>query len=473
MQNSSKRHIDVWEECLRIIQQNITPQQYETWFKPIRPVSLSDCIITLEVPTDYFRLYLEEAFIDILSKTLKRVIGPGAKLKYVYAPVQGQQKMVIDGTPGAPAENNPVPITTVSPSANTGPLVFPGVKKMKIDPRLNPYYRFSTMIEGECNKLGISAGVDISDKPGKTPFNPLFIFGGSGLGKTHLAQAIGNAIKEKYQECVVFYVTSSEFQSRYVDATTVNNNLTAFLSFFMKIDVLIMDDIQDLKGHGTQNAFFNIFNYLHQHGRQLIFTSDSPAKDLANFEERLLSRFKWGLSVELKRPDYNTRLEMLRARSQREGLIIPDEVLRHIALKVTGNFRELEGVLISLMATSTFTHRDCSIELADQVLEHIVKEEKSELTIDKVQGAVCEYFNISRADLVSGSRKRAIVQARQISMFLCRNMIPNCSLSSIGAQTGGKDHSTVLHSCSTVSDLMSTDRVFKNYVEELQRLLQP
>ncbi|MGM9753618.1 MAG: chromosomal replication initiator protein DnaA [Candidatus Cryptobacteroides sp.] len=469
----NEKHLQVWENCLRIIEQNILPEQFQTWFKPVRPVSLIDSTITIEVPSDYFRLYLDTAFIDIIKRTLRRVIGADARLKYRVAPVQGQPSMTVNAAAGGVSTNNAIAISAAAPSGNTGPLVFPTVKKIQIDPRLNPAYRFATLVEGECNKLGISAGMDISDKPGKTPFNPLFIFGGPGLGKTHLAQAIGNAIKDKYQDCTVLYVTGSEFKNQYIEATVVRNKLNEFLAFYMKIDVLIVDDIQDLHGQGNQSAFFSIFNHLHQHSKQLILTSDRPPKDLEDFEERLLSRFKWGLSVELGHPDYETRLAMLRARSQREGLLVDDEVLRYLAANIKSNFRELEGALVSMMAHATLTHRDCTVELASQVVETLICEQKNELTIDMVQKAVCDYFKISHDDLVSGSRKRQIVQARQISMYLCRTLIDNCPLALIGRETGGKDHSTVLHSCNTVNDLMSTDRNFKRYVDELQGILCP
>jgi chromosomal replication initiator protein len=472
MQDTARHSNNVWEDCLRIIENNILPVQYETWFKPIRFVSLAGDVLTLEVPTEYYRSFIEENFIDLLSRTLKRVIGEGARLRYRIAPVQGQPSVVVDGTAGPKVTNSPVPFSTLKPGGSTGPLVYPGLKRLQIDPRLNPDYRFSTLVEGECNKLGILTGMEISDNPGNTPYNPLFIFGGCGLGKTHLAQAIGNAIKEKNPECTVLYVTGTEFKTKYMDATQ-RNILTEFLSFYMKIDVLIVDDIQDMRGQGNQSAFFSIFNHLHLHNRQLILTSDRAPKELENFEERLLSRFKWGLSVELKHPDYNTRLSMLQSKCEREGLMISDDVLRYIAMNIRSNFRELEGALISLMAYSTFTHRDCSIEMAASVLENIVSEEKNDLTIEKVQAAVCEYFHITKEDLLSTSRKRQLVQARQISMYLCRNLIPNCSLSAIGAKTGGKDHSTVMHSCNNVSDLMSTDRMFKSYVTELEGILQP
>ena len=287
------------------------------------------------------------------------------------------------------------------------------------------------------------------------------------------AQAIGLAIKEKFPEKVVLYVTGNEFKTQYMDAVNVKNRLTDFLAFYMKIEVLIVDDIQDLIGQGSQNAFFNVFNHLHQSGKQLIFTSDRAPVDLQNFEERLLSRFKWGLSVELKRPDYQTRLAMLKSRSFREGVSIDDAVLEYLATRIKSNFRELEGALISLIAHATLTRQEVTVELAQNITDKIVGEEKSDLTIDKVQSVVCEYFNITREALLSKTRKRQIVQARQIAMYISRNHIENCSLSTIGMELGGKDHATVLHACTTVSDLMSTDRTFKQYITDIEKMLVP
>ena len=281
---------------------------------------MEDSTLTVEVPTDFFREYLEGAFLDIIKKTLRRVIGADARLIYRVRPVKSQQPMQYPASNSLEPSNRPVSINTYNPSGNPSPFVYPGLQKLNIKPRLNPVYCFENLIEGECNKMGITAGLNISSAPGNTPFNPLFLFASSGLGKTHIAQAIGLAIKEKFPEKVVLYVTGNEFKTQYMDAVNVKNKLTDFLAFYMKIEVLIVDDIQDLIGQGSQNAFFNVFNHLHQSGKQLIFTSDRAPVDLQNFEERLLSRFKWGLSVELKRPDYQTRLAMLKSRSFREGV---------------------------------------------------------------------------------------------------------------------------------------------------------
>jgi len=465
-----ERHIAVWNNCLQIIANNIDPQKFNTWFKPIRPVSLVDSTLTVEVPSDFFRDYIEGAYLDLLKLTIKRAIGAGAQLHYMVRPVQEEKPMIYPASQGLPPTNKTVAINTYQSSGSPSPIVFPGVQRVKIDPRLNPVYCFANLVEGECNKLGVHAGENISLSPGKTPFNPLFIFGGPGLGKTHLIQATGIAIKEKFPELVVLYVTGNEFKTQYMDAVK-GNRLVDFMAFYMKIDVLLVDDIHELLGQGSQNAFFNVFNHLHQSGKQLIFTSDRAPADLQNFEERLLSRFKWGLSVELSRPDYDTRLEMLKARAFREGVPVDEEVLAFLASRIKTNFRELEGSLISLIANATLAHKEITVSLAESITGKIVGEQPSDVSIDLIVDTVCEYFNVTRDILLSKSRKRQIVQARQIAMYECRNLIPNCSLSTIGAELGGKDHATVLHACTTVQDLMSTDKAFRQYVTDIESMV--
>ena len=466
------RHISVWNHFLKMVADIVEPQKFANWFTKVKPVSLVESTLTVEVPSDFVREYLETFYLDVIKKTLKRVIGADARLIYLVRPVSNQPAIAVPAAAGMPPVNREVNIT-VPPVGNPGPFVYPGLQKVRINPNLNPVYCFANFIVGECNKMGYTAGSAISSAPGKTSFNPLFIFGGPGLGKTHLAQAIGIAVHEKFPELVVRYLNGHEFKMQYVDAVTVRNKLNDFLALYKKIDVLIVDDIQDLQSPGAQNAFFSIFNYLHQSGKQLIFTSDRPPVELQNFEERLLSRFKWGLSVELQHPDYNTRLQMLQSLCKREGVSMGQEVLEFLASRIKTNFRELEGAFLSVMAYATANHAENSVELAASITEKIVSNPVRELNISRVQSSVCDYFKITTEDLISKSRKRQIVQARQIAMYLCRTLLPNCSLSTIGAQTGGKDHATVLHSCNIVSDMMSTDRVFKKYVTDLESMLLP
>jgi len=471
--SQSATHIEIWQECLGHIRRIIGEQPAKTWFEPIVPVSLVESKLTLEVPSDFVRQYIEESYIDVVSMVLRKVIGEDAKLAYNVRILKNQPVISVPAQPAIAPVNQPVQVGSFQPSANPGPFVYPGLHRVQINPRLNPVYSFGNFVVGDCNRIGVTAGETIGMAPGKNSFNPLFIFGGPGLGKTHLAQAIGLEVKRQHPELVVLYVSGHEFKIQFMNATSGKNMLADFIAYYMKIDVLIVDDIQELHGPGSQNAFFNVFNYLHQNGKQLVITSDRPAVELQNFEERLVSRFKWGLSIQLTAPDYKTRLAMLRSRSAREGIEIGEEALEYIATRVHSNFRELEGVLISVMAHSTVEHDKPIVQIAAEITDKIVSDTQRELNIEHVKNTVCEYFNISHEDIISSSRKRQIVQARQIAMYLSRNLISNCSLATIGAEIGGKDHATVLHSCTTVQDLMSTDKVYRKYVSDLEAILSP
>lgn len=468
---SGGAQIMIWDRCLKVIGNIVNRKAFDTWFKPVKPVAFEKGELTVEVPSEFFREYLEDFYLDVLNKTVRKEIGADARLIFKVRPVRVQPAMTYPAAHCNTPENKPIMVPSYARNGSPNPFVIPGLQRVKVNTQLNPNYCFGNLVEGECNKMGITAGESISQYPGKTAFNPLFLFGGPGLGKTHIAQAIGIAIKEKFPELVVLYVPANRFKTQYMDAV-VNNKLTDFMAFYMKMDALIIDDIQDMSSPGTQNAFFQIFNHLHQSGKQLIFTSDRAPVDLQNFEERLLSRLKWGLSVELQRPDFATRLSMLKARSFREGVKLSDDVLIFLATRITSNFRELEGALVSLLANATFAHREITVEMAEKITDKIVGEQKNDITIDKVQKVVCQYFNITRDSLLSKTRKRQIVQARQIAMYMSRNHI-NCSLSTIGSETGGKDHATVLHACTTVQDLMSIDKTFKQYVTDIEKMLVP
>lgn len=466
-----EKHIEIWNSCLSIISSNIEPQQYKIWFDPIKPVSLVDSSLTVEVPSQFFCEYLEESYLELIKATLKRVLGNDAKLFFRIYPVEGRKAITYSSSEGIARSNKPIAVGSFNNNVNPGAFVYPGLQPIRIETNLNPEYNFRTMVEGNCNKLALSAAKHIATSPGNNPYNPLFIFGGSGVGKTHLAQAIGNAVKEKLPEKIVLYVNGNDFKLQYMEAVNDLNKLPEFLSFYMKIDVLIIDDVHDLRGQGSQKALFTIFNHFHQNGKQLVFTSDRTPAELHNFEERLLSRFKWGLSVELQRPDYATRLEMLRMKSLANGVNLEEDVLEFLAAKIKSNFRELEGTLMSLIAHATLLHQDVTLELARKVTDNLVDENSNEFTLETVQNTVCRYFNITREELVAKSRKRQIVQARQIAMYLSRNLLSNCSLATIGAEIGGKDHATVLHSCNTVQDLIATDKIFRKYVSDLESIL--
>ncbi len=468
---SPSPHKIVWNNCLSIIRDNIQPSGFSTWFEPIVPLKLSDNVLTIEVPSHFFREYIEEHYIDLLGHCLRKELGSTAKLEYsvkvdscskgVPVPHQGQGQF----------QNKAIPFSRANREEVASPYVIPGIRQVKIDPQLNAAYSFDNFVEGSCNRLARTAGLSIAEKPGG-PFNPLFIYGGSGLGKTHLAQAIGIEIKKRMPEKVVLYVSANLFQIQFMDAVNIKNKLTDFMHFYQMIDVLIIDDVQEFAGKpGTQNAYFNIFNHLHQSGKQLILTSDRAPVELKDLDDRLLSRFKWGLSAELLAPDYATRLAILEKKCYNEGVEVPKEVLEFIAEQVTTNVREIEGTFCSLLAQSTFNKQPVTLQLAQVITDRLVSSVTREISVQDIQKTVCHYFGITQDNLLSKTRKREICQARQIAMYLSRNLTKN-SLSSIGSMIGGKDHATVLHSYNTVCNLMDTDRMFRQYVTDIEKRLK-
>ena len=466
-----EKHIIVWNNCLKVIGDIIQPASFRTWFEPIIPIKLCDNVLTIEVPSNFFREYLEEHFIDLVSKCLRRELGSFAKLEYSVRVTSSGGSITMPQQVKQVPKNREVSLGSSSADI-ANPFVIPGVQQLQIESQLNPSYCFDHYIEGTCNRLARSAGLNIAENPGKTAFNPLFIYGASGLGKTHLAQAIGILVKELFPNKIVLYVNANRFQTQYMDAVTIKNKLTDFMHFYQMIDVLIIDDVQEFAGKsGTQNAFFHIFNHLHQSGKQLILTSDKAPVELKELEQRLLSRFKWGLSAELAQPDFATRVAILKAKSYNDGIELSEEIVNYIASKVTTNVREIEGALISLLAQATLNKKPITMQLAESMTEKLVSVSHTDISVNEIQKEVCSYFGLQPGEILSKTRKREIVQARQIAMYLSRNLTKT-SLASIGAHIGGKDHATVLHAYNTVCDLMDTDRHFRQYVVEIEKRLK-
>jgi chromosomal replication initiator protein len=472
----TKTFEQVWENCLKIFRDNINHQSFKTWFEPIKAVSLEDNVLTIEVPSQFFYEWLEEHYVEIIAKTIKRELGKSARLEYRVL-IENQSKQnpasvrMPAGTHNPTAENNYMDVLHRDETPVKNPFAIPGLKRSQIDPQLNPNYTFDSYVEGDCNRLSRNAGLAVSDKPGGTSFNPLVVYGGVGLGKTHLSHAIGNKIKKNFPTKTVLYVSAEKFINQFIDHSR-SNEVNNFINFYQLIDVLIIDDIQYFApAIKSQDAFFAIFNHLHQNGKQLILTSDKPPKDLEGVQERLLSRFRWGLSADLQTPDFQTRMSILEFKMRNDGLELPVDVVKYLAYNVQNNIREMEGALISLLAHSSLVKRDIDLELTKKVLRNIIKTANKEVTIDAIQKMVCEYYEITYDKLQAKTRKREIVQARQISMYLAKKFTKN-SLKTIGEHFGGRDHTTVIHSCQTVNDLMDTDTLFKEQVKELQHKVQ-
>ncbi len=466
----------VWNNCLSFIKDNIQPQAYKTWFEPIKAVKLTDNALSIQVPSKFFYEWLEEHYVKILKVALTKQLGESAKLVYVikmentYGNKQPFTEKIPSSNRGAlKSQDVDVPLQNKNPELKN-PFVIPGIRNVKIESQLNPNYNFENFLEGDSNRLARNAGLAVANKPGGTSFNPLLIFGGVGLGKTHLAHAIGVDIKDKYPEKTVLYISAEKFTQQYIDSVKKNNR-NDFIHFYQIIDVLIIDDVQFLSGKsGTQDVFFHIFNHLHQNGKQVILTSDKAPVDMQDIEQRLLSRFKWGLSAELQSPDFETRVSILKNKLYRDGVEMPDEIVEYVAKHIKTNVRELEGAIISLIAQSSFNKKEITVSLAKEIVEKFVKNTKREVSIDYIQKVVSDYFQMDVSTLQSKTRKRHIVQARQLAMFFAKKFT-KASLASIGSQIGKRDHATVLHACKTVDNLSSTDKQFRKYVEDLSKKL--
>jgi chromosomal replication initiator protein len=460
----------VWNKCLSFIKDNIQPQAYKTWFEPIYPVKLQDNALSIEVPSKFFYEWLEEHYVKLLKVALRKELGESAKLLYV---IKMQNEEANSHTEQIPSRHKSafstqeldVPIVQKDPGLKN-PFIIPGIRNIKIDSQLNTSYSFDSFLEGESNRLARSAGQAVANKPGGTSFNPLLIFGNVGLGKTHLLHAIGVDVKEKHPDKTVLYISAEKFTQQYIESVK-NNTRNDFIHFYQLIDTLLIDDVQFLAGKsGTQDVFFHIFNHLHQNGKQVVLSSDKAPVDMQDIEQRLLSRFKWGLSAELQQPDYQTRVAILRNKLYLDGMTLPEDIIDYIAQNIKSNIRELEGAIISLIAQASFNKKEITVELAQQVVDKFVKNTKKEVSIDYIQKMVADYFEMDLDTLQSKTRKRHIVQARQLAMYFAKKYT-KASLASIGSQIGKRDHATVLHACRTVENLADTDKQFRKYIDDL------
>ncbi len=454
-------HVKTWENCLNYIQEHVSTQSFSTWFKPIKPLALNGDILIIQVPSQFFYEWLEENYLKVLQQAVNKELGANGRLEY---------SVIMNDAD----EGNSLSTSAVSPSSNVKSEKYKSpefINELSSHSNLNVNYLFDNYIEGDCNRLARSAGHAVAKKPGITSFNPLMIYGGVGLGKTHLVNAIGNEIKKQHHDKRVIYVASEKFTNQFIEALK-NNNIQDFINFFRDVDVLILDDVQFLKEkEKTQEIFFHIFNHLHQSGKQVIMTSDCAPKDLKGLQERLVSRFKWGLTADLTAPDFDTRVAIIKNKLQADGIDIPNEVLEYIAHTVDTNIRELEGVVVSLIAHSSLTNSEINLELAKRVLKNIVKEIDSEVGIDYIQKTVSEYFNVELDLLKAKTRKKEIVIARQVAMYFSKDYT-NHSLKSIGYHFGGRDHSTVIHAVQSVNDMLDTDAKFRYAVDELKKKLK-
>ena len=446
MQNSHKA---LWDNCLHLISQNVTKQIFKTWFEPIvfESYDEEEKTVLVQVPSPYIYEYLEQYYV---------------RLKYRLV-TDKENKKNQEWESDAPSDiEAPRPTTR----GNKSPTVLDAAVPQNLNPQLDPKKTFDNYIEGNSNKLPRTVGLSIAEHPGKSTFNPFFIYGPSGCGKTHLINAIGVQCKRMYPQKRVLYVSARLFQVQFTDSVR-QNTTNDFINFYQTIDVLIVDDIQEwVNSPKTLDTFFHIFDHLFRLGKQIILASDRPPVDLVGVKDRLLTRFSCGLIAELEKPNVQLCVDILNSKCRRDGLKIPMEVIQFVAQTANGSVRDLEGVLNSLMAYSIVYNSNIDMHLAERVIKRAVKVDNHPLTIDDILEKVCQHFGVSQQHVISKSRKRDYVQVRQVSMYLAQKYT-KMPASRIGQLIGGRDHSTVIHSCSTIEQRLKVDKAF---VEELNSI---
>ena len=454
-----------WNQCLDVIKANLPAEQYNVWFAPIVAVDYDqeNSRVTLKVPSQFFVEQIEGRYISILSAALKKVFGEQVKLTYKYNVVGSDDASSVEQQEDNSSARLKQELKILKPQV-ANPFDREDAPS-EIDPQLNPRYTFENYCTSMSNKLAVSVADAIATHPEVKTYNPYFVFGATGVGKTHLLQAIGIKLKENNPRMRVLYVTARVFENQYTTAV-VQKKVNDFINFYQSIDVLLLDDIQEFAGkQGTQNTFFHIFNHLHQHQRQLVMSSDCRPSDLDGMVPRLISRFKWGMTVELSKPDYDLRRKFLTMKAAQEGLSIPEEVLDFIAANVTDSVRELEGIMVALLAHATMLGQDITIDLARSVIGNTVKVSQRQLTFELIAETVADYYNLT-PDLIYGkSRKREISDARQLVMYLAKKEA-QMSSPSIGAKLD-RTHATVLHACTQIEQRLSIEKDFSREVQAI------
>ncbi len=448
-----------WAQCQTILADNLTSSAYQTWFAPIVPLQFAEGVLVLQVKSQFVAEYIEQNYIPLLSAAIIRVFGQGTRLEY---------RVLIDSTSGA---GTSVPSSGSTAQAVNAQFIVGQQAAANFDSQLNNLYTFDSFIAGEPNKLARTAGLAIAKQPGYTAFNPLFVYGGSGVGKTHLVNAIGNQVKVLNPQARVIYVSANTFKLQYQDATR-NNRVTDFLNFYQSVDVLIVDDIQYFAGlKSTQDTFFHIFNYLQQSRKQIILTCDRPPVELKDLEERLLTRFKWGLSAEIKQPDYLLRKNILLSKMHRDGISLSEEVVDFIAQNVRNSVRDLEGILASLLAHSTLTDEEINLKLAEQVVSHIVALQPRAISIGDVLTATADHYGVTEKALLSNNRSREVTQVRHVAAYLCKELTSS-SLTEIGFKLGRRTHATMLHSVALINRQLEFDASLRQHIAQIESALR-
>lgn len=446
-------HEELWSRTQNVLKDTINPRSFQTWFAPIKSIDLTDSKIVLGVPNKFFQEWIDNHYSKVLRNALAQISGNSLSVQY----------RVLNEKPFS-AYNDKIisEVNVTSPHS---------ISKEIVESNLNDHYTFDKFIVGDGNKFAQAAAYAVADSPGNTNYNPLIIYGGTGLGKTHLIQAIGNHVLHKHSQMKVYYASSESFTSHFITSIQ-QNKVFEFSNFYRSCDVLMIDDIHFFSNKGkTQEEFFHTFNVLHQNKKQIILTSDRPVNELSFLEERLISRFKWGLVVDIQPPDLETRIAILQSKCEENNLQIPNDIIDYLAVNLTHNIRELEGALTRLMAQVLLTHTEPKLELAQKVVSEIGRPISKGITIDQIIAMTAKVFGVPQESFMKKGRKKDVAFARQVAMYLAKEL-SNFSTTTIGLHFGGRDHSTVIYAHKVIEEQINIDPVLRNKIEELKRMLE-